>query len=196
MNTVAVSVSHDDLMRLPVRHYEGPVRVIQNDGELARVCDQLRTEPYLGFDTETKPSFRRGQVHPPSLVQLAGGAEVVLFQLRGLSNLRPLASLLADGAVVKVGVALDHDIKSLMPVLGVQPTGMVDLGVVAQRHGIKQLGLRSLAALFLGFRITKGSRTSNWARRELTPAQIRYAATDAWVSRLLYEHFRERRWIV
>lgn len=182
-------------MRYPVRHYEGAVEVINSDERLATICTRLRAEPYLGFDTETKPSFRRGQVHPPALVQLAARDVVYLIQLSVVSHLVPLAELLGNEAVVKAGVALEQDVAALTPVLSVRPAGLVDLGAVAQRHGVKQSGLRNLTALFLGFRITKGPRTSNWARRQLSPAQIRYAATDAWVSRLLYEHFCERGWV-
>lgn len=195
MQPVPSSIAHEELMRYPVRHYDGPVVVINSDDAAETACARLRRERYLGFDTETKPSFRAGQVHPPALLQLAAQDAVYLFQLQSLRSLDRLADVLTDSSIIKAGVALEQDIAGLSRMLSVKPAGMLDLGVVAQRNGVKQLGLRSLTALFLGFRITKGPRTSNWERRELTPAQIRYAATDAWVSRLLYEEFAKRGWI-
>src|SRR5256885_13014447 len=104
---------------------------------------------------------------------------------------RELAELLADPLIIKAGVSLAHDLRQLKLVFPFEEASVVELGDVARHGGVGQSGVRNLAANFLGFRIPKGNRTSNWAARRLSPAQITYAATDAWACRELYLRFRE-----
>jgi len=96
---------------------------------------------------------------------------------------------LARPDLVKAGVGLAHDLRQLELVFPFTAANVVDLGVVARRSGLDQTGVRNLAGMFLGFRIPKGNRTSNWAAPRLTPAQITYAATDAWACRELSLRF-------
>ena len=91
---------------------------------------------------------------------------------------------------MKAGVGLADDLKALKKLIEFTEKSIVDLGAAAMRHGLKQTGVRNLAGLFLGFRIPKGTKTSNWARPQLTPQQVAYAATDAWACRELYLRFR------
>ncbi|NTV94995.1 MAG: 3'-5' exonuclease domain-containing protein 2 [Thiobacillus sp.] len=151
----------------------------------------IRRETVVGLDTETRPAFRKGESYPPSLVQVATAGAVYLFPVQRLDCAAALAELLAAPGIVKAGVALAHDLRQLGQVFPIAPQSVLDLGKVARRHGIEQTGLRNLAGLYLGFRIAKGNRTSNWAAPRLTPAQIGYAATDAWASRELYLRFRQ-----
>ena len=102
----------------------------------------------------------------------------------------PLREILANPKVVKAGVALAYDLQELHKLARFKPAGFVDLGTLAKKAEIKNHGLRGLAAVLLGFRIAKGAQTSNWARDVLAPAQIQYAATDAWVGRELYLKLR------
>ena len=126
-----------------------------------------------------------------ALVQLAGDCGVWLFQLRGLADPAPLAALLGDAAVRKVGVATADDGRKLRETLACEPAGFLDLSTVARRHGLRQPSLRQLAAILLEIRIPKGTRLTNWARCDLTPAQVAYAATDAWIARQVYLRLRE-----
>ena len=184
------TIAREDLMQLPIRRYEGPVCLVENDDDLKGFREDLLQETVVGFDTETRPSFRKGQSYPPSLVQIATGRSAYLFQLarRDFSGL--LGPALADPRLIKSGVALADDLRCLKTLFPFQESRVVDLGVVARRFGIGQTGVRNLAGIFLGFRLPKGTRTSNWARPQLTPAQVVYAATDAWASRELYLHFQ------
>ena len=187
----APSLSHDDLMRLPIRQYEGEVVVVRQAQEVAPALARLTGEAILGFDTETRPAFRRGEKHPPALVQLAGAGCVVLFQVRHVGVPPPLVALLSAPAPVKAGVAVRDDLLALQEMAPFGPAGFVDLGDVARRAGLRVHGLRNLAAALLGFRVSKSAQTSNWGRPELEPRQIRYAATDAWVSRELCVRFAD-----
>lgn len=183
------AISREELASLPIRRYEGEIQVIATEEELARALADLRQERIVGFDTETRPAFRKGEDHLPCLVQLATARAVYLLPLRQLDFSRAVAAILDDPCIVKAGVALAGDLSQLKRLFPLAPAAMVDLGRVAKRHGNPQTGLRNLAALFLGARIPKGARTTNWAAPNLTPAQIRYAATDAWAGRELYLRF-------
>jgi ribonuclease D len=147
---------------------------------------RLAGHTLLGFDTETRPAYKKGESYLPSLLQLACADEVFIFQLKHLGLARPLRGILADPAIIKAGVSLDYDIRELKKLSRFKAAGFADLGNLARKAGIKNHGLRGLAAVFLGFRIPKGAQTTNWARDVLTPQQIQYAATDAWVGRRLY----------
>ena len=96
----------------------------------------------------------------------------------------------ADARIVKAGVAVARDLADLKEVFAFAEKNVIDLGVIGRKYGLEQSGVRNLAGIFLGCRITKGARTSNWAATMLTPAQVSYAATDAWIGRELYQCFR------
>jgi len=185
-------ISREEVNALPIRRYEGEVRVVSGPHELAPALADILQEPVVGFDTETRPAFRPGESYPPSLAQAATARAVYLFQLRQREVAAGVAQMLASEHVVKAGVGLADDLKALRKLIEFAEKSVVDLGTAASRHGLKQTGVRNLAGLFLGFRIPKGTKTSNWARSHLTPQQIAYAATDAWACRELYLQFRTR----
>lgn len=183
-------LSRDEVNALPVRRYEGEVRVVADSADAAEALRSILEETVVGFDTETRPAFRAGESYPPSLAQVATARAVYLFQVRNRAVAEAVAQVLAAGQVVKAGVALADDLKALRKIVEFAEKSIVDLGSVARRNGLQQSGVRNLTALFLGFRIPKGTKTSNWARAQLTPQQIAYAATDAWACRELYVRFR------
>jgi len=180
------SISREDLAELPIRRYEGRVSLVETARELEQAREDLRQERVVGLDTETRPAFRKGEVYLPCLVQAATANAVYLFQLNRLDVFPALVELLAKPEVVKTGIGLHHDLRQLKLVFPFNVENVLDLGVIARRRGLGQTGVRNLAGMFLSFRIPKGNRTSNWAAPRLTPAQINYAATDAWACRELY----------
>ncbi|MCA1944767.1 MAG: 3'-5' exonuclease domain-containing protein 2 [Desulfovibrio sp.] len=171
---------------LPLTRYEGPVHVFPDAGDLDAAISDLIAEPVIGFDTERRPTFRKGQNFPLSLLQLATANAVYLFQLCRMNVPTILESLMSDPGTVKTGVAVHDDVRELREVLRFDAAGFVDLGQVARVHNLPTCGLRNLAANFLGIRISKKERCSNWGRESLTPQQIAYAATDAWASREIH----------
>jgi ribonuclease D len=189
------TIPHDELMRLPVVRYHGPIRFPATGPELHRALQDIRSERVVGFDTETRPAFRKGQSHAPSLVQIATSHAVHLFPLARLDCSHTLAEVFGKAQIVKAGIALARDLSELQKLFPFTAANLVDLGDVAKHHGIEQTGLRNLAGLFLGGRITKGPQTSNWARPDLSPKQRCYAATDAWVCRELYLRFEGLGWL-
>lgn len=185
------TISREEVNRLPVRCYEGEIRVVATPAELNSAMDDIRSERVLGFDTETRPAFQKGEHHPPCLVQAATARTVYLFPLQRMDFSAAVAEFLGARQIVKVGVSLAYDLRQLKLLFPIAEASVLDAGATARQLGLEQTGLRNLAALFLGFRIPKGNRTSNWAARRLSAAQIRYAATDAWACRELFFRFQE-----
>jgi ribonuclease D len=191
MAQVAAKISKEEINALPRKAYEGTVYMIESDDQIESAVKTLRKAAVLGFDTETRPSFKKGDNFPAALLQLATETEVFLFQLLKLDNITPIWKVLNDRSIVKAGVAIADDIKKLQERQDFKPKGFVEIANLAQDCGLINTGLRSLAGLLLNFRISKGAQVSNWAKDQLSEAQIQYAATDAWVSRLLYIHFKQ-----
>jgi ribonuclease D len=183
------NITRDEMAALPLRRYEGEVLVATTPEEIEVAAADIAQERFVGFDTETRPSFRKGEAYPPTLVQIATARRVYLFRLRVPQVHEIVRYTLSAEHLVKAGVAVAHDLRTLRAVLPFVERNVVDLGVIARRTGMGQTGLRNLAGLLLGVRIPKGAKTTNWAASRLTPAQIAYAATDAWACRELYLRF-------
>ena len=184
-------ISKEDVNQLPLTRYKGEIRLVDNESALEKAVQSLECEKVLGFDTETRPSFRRGQSYPLALLQLAGAKVVYLFQLNFLDSLDLLIPLLSDSGIIKAGVAIHDDIRKLREITEFKPAGFLELSSISQKLDIVNTGLRSLSAIFLNTRVSKGAQITNWSRRQLSHAQINYAATDAWVSLKLHQRFEE-----
>jgi ribonuclease D len=191
MNQPPRQIAHEELMQLPILRYRGPIHVIKTDADLHGARQAIRHERVVGLDTETRPTFRKGQSHPPSLVQIATSKAVYLFQLARLDCSSALAEALSNPRLAKVGIALHQDLLDLQKLFPFEAKNVIDLGDVAKKAGYAQTGVRNLTGLFLKGRITKGAQTSNWAQRDLSDRQRCYAATDAWVCRELYLRFEK-----
>lgn len=184
-------ITPDEINELPIRRFEGEVRLVESAHDLERAMADLREERVAGFDTETRPAFRAGESYLPALAQAASARAVYLFPLARHDCSAALRELLSSRHTVKAGVGLADDLKNLKKSFAFHEEAIVDLGRVAKAQGLGRTGVRTLAGLFLGIRIPKGAKTSNWAARRLTPQQIAYAATDAWVCREIYLRFEQ-----
>jgi len=181
------TISKAEINEKPLLQYTGPITVVATDEELRKVLPDLTREVLLGFDTETRPAFRKGESYLPSLLQLGGEEHVWLFHLQKLPDLADLFAVLASPDILKVGVAIERDVRELGDLAPLTPGGFRDVGKLAEKHGFLKTGLRPLAAMLLEGRVSKGAQVSNWASYPLGDKQILYAATDAWVSRKLYQ---------
>ena len=181
------SFSKDDINAMPLRRYEGAIQVIRTEKQLERALSEMEGETLLGFDTETRPVFKKGKKPgPPSLLQLATADCAYVFQLNILPLDNGLCHILANKSVVKTGVAVRDDILGLQKHARFKPSGFVDLSDISAKASMQTHGLRNMAANLLGFRISKSAQCSNWAKDKLSKQQVNYAATDAWISRELY----------
>ncbi len=179
-------ISKAELNELPLIAWEGPIKVLNTLEEMQQAVDELENETHLGFDTETRPTFKKGEYYPPALVQLSTADCVYLFRISKTGTLAPLLPILESPSVLKTGVAIKDDVKELRVLEEFKPAGFIEIADITVKLGYENRGLRPLAGLLLGGRISKAAQVSNWARSELDNKQIRYAATDAWISRELY----------
>lgn len=185
------TITKEDIAELPIRAFEGKINVPLTDNEIRRAVDYLRQYPVLGFDTETRPNFRKGQHNSVALLQLSAGNEAFLFRLNKVKLPNVVKQLLSDASITKVGAAIHDDLKALVKLSPFQPAGFIDVQTIAKQLGIENLGLRPLAALLMGIKISKAQQTSNWEIPYLTAAQKLYAATDAWISLEIYQRLCE-----
>ncbi len=184
-------ISKAEINELPMKQYDGPIHLCRTAEEAEAAAEKLKKHSLLGFDTETRPAFRKGESYAPSLLQLATETEVYLFQIQQTGLIPRLLEILASHDIIKAGVAIDRDIEELQAMASFMPDGFVELADLAQTANIKNLGLRGLTAILFNFRISKREQVSNWARKDLTDSQQRYAATDAWLGRKIFQHFED-----
>jgi len=190
--TLILHISKAEINQLPMRKYDGPIHLIKTPTDAKHEAEKLGAETLLGFDTETRSAFTVGESYSPSLLQLASAKDVFLFQIKLTGLIPELCGILSNPNILKTGVSIRDDVRELRKLAAFEPAGFVELGDCAKKAKIKNLGLRGMGALLLGFRISKREQVSNWAKRELTRSQIVYAATDAWVGREIYLHMEQR----
>ena len=182
-------LSKNEINALPLIQYEGDIEILTSKDNIQAAINDLKYYDLIGFDTETKPTFVKGPLNPPSIMQLACDDKVYIFQFDNDEIFKQLSLILSNKNITKCGVSVDRDLIELMYLSPFDPISFVDLGNVARENEIPHHGLRGLVALFLKHRISKGSQTSDWSRISLSNSQISYAATDAWVSLELFKIF-------
>jgi ribonuclease D len=183
-------ITKEEVNDMDMDAFKGTIYVADDKKGAAKAIKMLKGETVLGFDTETRPSFRKGEKYDPSLMQLATEDVVVLFRLHSTGLPKGLVKILENPDVIKAGIAIDRDLEELQELREFNPAGFIDLNSFAPEKGFKSVGVRRLAALVLGFRVSKRQQTSNWEAEQLKPQQLEYAATDAWVCREIYEKIK------
>ncbi len=181
------TISNEILNELPLQHFEGEIVLVEHEDGIAQVMKEVEGETVVGFDTETRPSFKKGVTNSISLFQLSTKDSTYLIRLNktGVPNL--LKELLEDEAVLKVGVGIRDDIRGLQKLVPFKPQGFVELQSLAIEKGLKDFSLKKLAGILLNFRVSKRQRLSNWEAETLSKAQMVYAATDSWVALEIYK---------
>ncbi|MBO7300303.1 MAG: 3'-5' exonuclease domain-containing protein 2 [Tidjanibacter sp.] len=187
------SITPEEIKDLPVASFEGRIEIVDTVEALERACDHLMGERVVGFDTETRPSFKAGVAYNVSLVQLSTADVCYLIRLTSVRMERCLMRLLESRKVLKVGVDVLGDIRNLNKVRHFRAGGFVELQKEVEAFGIEDKSLKKMAAIILGVSVSKAQRLSNWEAREYTPAQMRYAATDAWICLEMYKKLEESR---
>ncbi len=178
-----LTISKEELAELPIEKFAGKIVVVDNTRLARRAIEVLSQAPIIGFDTETRPSFRRGQSNRVALLQLSTSDTCFLFRLNRLGLLPEVKALLEDENRLKVGISLKDDfcmLNRLHEDSPLQPKNFVELQSLVKQYGIKEQSLQKIYGIVAGKRITKGQRLSNWEADELTEGQQLYAATDAW----------------
>lgn len=165
---------------LPRVLFAGKIEVVISESEAKKAVSYLLRQPLLGFDTETRPCFKRGRQNTVALLQVSTDDICFLFRLNRIGMPPCLLRLLTDKKQTKIGLSWHDDLRALNQRMQFQAGTFVDLQDIATGMGIKDISLQKLYANILGGRITKGQQLSNWEADNLSDAQKLYAATDAW----------------
>lgn len=179
-------MSPEDINSLPPLDLSPELRLILTPAEARDAVAALMNETVLGFDTETRPSFQKGEFYHVALVQLATEKTVYLFRLCKAPMMEELAKLFSNPNILKVGVATRDDVKGLLRLHDFDPAGFLDLALKVSNAG-RTVGLRALVAEHLGMRMVKAAKTTNWENSYLSGEQLNYAAKDALAGLLIYQ---------
>lgn len=188
---MGLTITKQELAELEKVNFEGEIYVIDHPAEVDNAVAYLSTKSALGFDTETKPAFKRGQVNNVALLQLATEDECFLFRLNKIGYPESLEKLLCNESVKKIGLSLRDDFAALRKRTGKKPQNFIDLQLFVDKFGIEDNSLQKIYAIIFGKKISKSQRLSNWEAAELTPAQQSYAAIDAWACLKIYNYLTQ-----
>lgn len=185
-DTYPETITPEDIEKFELSWFKGEIVVVEDMDSFRETFPRLLHSDILGFDTETRPSFKKGKKNKVSLVQLANENLACLIRINKIGFPPELADLLADPDVIKAGVAVHDDIRFLKNLKKFTPESFIDLQKLVKKFGIQCSGLKKLTAIVLGFRISKRQQVTDWEAEKLSEAQLIYAATDAWVCHQIY----------
>ena len=180
-------ITKQEVNALPLMKYEGKYQIIDDESQVKAAVAACKNASILGFDTETKPAFRKGEFYPVALLQISLPDMAYLFRLNKISLSEDIVSLFEDPTIKIAGIGIRDDIKDLQKLRNFEPQGFVDLNEFGAKLGFESIGARNYAGMFMNHRISKSQQVSNWENAELTESQISYAATDAWICLEIYD---------
>lgn len=186
-NSQLKTITQEEINILPLKTFKGNVRVVSTPEGVTDIFKEVQYHKVAGFDTETRPSFHKGQLYKVSLMQIAVPEKVFLIRLQHTGITPHIIDFLENESIIKSGVGIRDDIHALRRLKQFEPKGFIELSTLAKAAGLQVESVKKLTALLLGFRISKSAQTSNWDASTLTKKQIEYAATDAWVCLELYQ---------
>ena len=186
-NNYTAKIDNEATAQLPAIEFRGEILIIDREEQIEAACRDLAQARIIGFDTETRPSFKAGVSYRVSLLQLSTEERCYLFRLNRIPLAKPLLHLLEDSKVLKIGADVAGDLRSLRQLRHFRDGGFVDLQAIVGEWGIEEKSLRKMSAIVLGKRVSKAQRLSNWESSSLTDKQQLYAATDAWVCTQIYK---------
>lgn len=185
---MGLTISKEQVAELPIEMFEGDIIVIDHIAEVRDACNYLSSVSALGFDTETKPAFKKGQINKVALMQLSTDEKCFLFRLNRIGYPDELEALMSDPEIKKIGLSLRDDFAAIRKRSVRKPENFVDLQGFVDQFGIEDNSLQKIYAILFGRKISKNQRVSNWEAETLTPAQQSYAAIDAWACLRIYNH--------
>ena len=185
MNPI-VSIEKQIINQMPKCNFPGIIHVIDTAGQVVRAVNTLRRAGIVGFDTETRPCFRRGERHSVALLQLSTAGDAFLFRVNKIGIPHPLKEFIEDHDCIKVGLSTTDDFHQLTRMSDIHPDGFIELQNLVKQFSIADMSLQKIYAILFGQKISKGQQLSNWEAPELTESQQRYAAIDAWACLRIY----------
>lgn len=186
-----ISIEKTDIQRMPQVMFPGDIHVIDSIYHVNEAVRVLSNSPLVGFDTETRPSFRKGIVHKTALIQISTLDECFLFRSCKIGMPDVLAQYLASAEHKKVGLSLHDDFKIMRKLSNMEPAGFIDLQDVVGDYCITDISLQKIYAILFGGKIAKGQQLTNWEAPELSAAQQNYGAVDAWACLKIYNYLSQ-----
>lgn len=180
-----------DIPNLELISFEGEIIVIDAPKSVELAVNELRSASVLGFDTETKPSFKKGEKYSIALLQLSTDKKAYLFRLNKIGLPEPIVDILSSTEIKKVGLAIRDDLRGLKELANFEPKNFIEIQDVAKVKGLKSQGLQTITEEIFQKRLSKKAKLTNWEAMKLTEAQILYAATDAWIGLQIYTHLEK-----
>lgn len=181
------SITKDEIALLPVEEFKERIIVIQTEEDAEKAVRYLSDFDVVGFDTETRPTFRKGSSNKVALMQISTYEVCFLFRLNIIGIPTSLKNFLLNPALKKIGLSLKDDFNAIRKRCEIDPLGFIDLQNYVVRFGITDASLQKIFAILFGKRISKGQRLTNWEAEALTINQQKYASLDAWACLLIYE---------
>lgn len=181
-------ISKEEVAGLPIETFKGKIVVVDHLEKVNEACDYLSVQSALGFDTETRPAFKKGQVHKVALIQLSTEEVCFLFRLNKIGYPRELEAIMCDSGIRKIGLSLRDDFAAIRKRSTRKLENFIDLQGFVDQFDIEDNSLQKIYAILFGKKISKNQRISNWEAETLTPAQQSYAAIDAWACLRIYNH--------
>ncbi|MDO5665224.1 MAG: 3'-5' exonuclease [Bacteroidia bacterium] len=185
---MGLTISKEEVAELPVEIFTGKIVVVSHENEAKKAIAELLKHSEIGFDTETKPAFKRGQVHKVALMQLSTTDVCYLFRLNKIGYPDELDEIICNPDIKKIGLSLRDDFAAIRKRSEKKPQNFIDLQTFVDQYGIDDNGLQRIYAILFGKKISKNQRLSNWEAHHLTEAQKSYAAIDAWACLRIYNH--------
>ncbi|MDE5870811.1 MAG: 3'-5' exonuclease domain-containing protein 2 [Muribaculaceae bacterium] len=186
-----ISISKQQLSVLPPAHFSGSIVVVDNPSEVDGAVQRLRKADLIGFDTETRPSFKKGQSYNVALLQLSAPDVCFLFRLNKIGMPDSLRELLEDAGQTKIGLSIHDDFRNLRKSYDFEPGGFIELQTFVTRWNIIDKSLSKLYGILFGERLSKSQRLSNWETDQLADAQQHYAALDAFACIQIYRYLND-----
>ena len=186
-----ISISKQQLAALPPEQFTGQIVVVDSPAEVDGAVARLRDADLIGFDTETRPSFKKGQSHNVALLQLSASDVCFLFRLNKIGMPDSLKALLEDQNKTKIGLSIHDDFRNLRKTYDFKPAGFVELQEFVTDWKIIDKSLSKIYGILFGKRLSKSQRLSNWESEQLAEAQQHYAALDALACILIFRYLKE-----
>ncbi|MCQ2383800.1 MAG: 3'-5' exonuclease domain-containing protein 2 [Paludibacteraceae bacterium] len=185
------NITKEDINLLPVVATDNQIIVVDTPEQVEAAINDLENGDLIGFDTETKPSFRKGERNTVSLLQLSNAKRCYLFRLQKIGRNDRIKTFLENPKVRKVGLSVRDDFRALSRWMEMAPMNFIELQFYVKAFGIEQMGLQKIFAIIFHRKISKRQQLSNWEAPHLSDAQQLYAATDAWACREIYYQLRK-----
>lgn len=185
---IRISIDKTLIGDMPLVTFPGKITVADTPGKVAEAVAILSNEKIVGFDTETRPSFKKGQTNNVALMQISTSSHCYLLRVNITGITEPLRNFIENPDINKIGLSLKDDFSVMHRSNDFNPASFIDLQNIVKQYCICDLGLQRIYAILFGERISKHQRLTNWEAETLTEKQQIYASIDAWACLRIYHH--------